>query len=132
MGEDEGIFQRAHFKLLSYKILDGSSPNRRWFVELGRSRRQIVAECGLVKHNKPNVFALARREDKRLWKQGDRNSPRLAWLLAPASAYTVAMQYNTAMEDSTCNWERATAVRQEMESEALLLTLASISTLSEH
>jgi hypothetical protein len=132
MGEDEGIFTRAHFNLLSSKILNGSSPIRRWFVELGRSRRQMVAECGLVKHNKPNVFALARREDKRLWMQGDRTSPRLAWLLAPASAYTVAMQYNTAMQDSTCNWERASAVRQEMESEARLLALACISTLTEH
>ena len=132
MGEDEGVFQLEHFKLLSSKILDGSCPIRRWFVQLGGSRRQIVAQCGLVKHKKPNVFALARREDTRLWKLGDRNSPRLAWLLAPESAFSMAKQYNISMQDSTCNWERATAVRQETESQDRLLTLASIATLSEH
>ena len=132
MGEDAGVLDRQHFRLLSSKILDGSSPIRRWFVQLGGSRRQIVAECGLVKHNKPNVFALARREDKRLWKEGDRNSPRLAWLLAPESAFTIARKCNTALQDSTCNWDRATAVRQETDSEARLLTLASIATVIEH
>ena len=132
MGEDAGVLDRQHFRLLSSKIMDGSSPIRRWFVQLGGSRRQIVAECGLVKHNKPNVFALARREDKRLWKEGDRNSPRLAWLLAPESAFTIARKCNTALQDSTCNWDRATAVRQETDSEARLLTLASIATVIEH
>ena len=132
MGEDAGVLHRQHFRLLSSKIMDGSSPIRRWFVQLGGSRRQIVAECGLVKHNKPNVFALARREDKRLWKEGDRKSPRLAWLLAPDSAFTIARKCNTALQDSTCNWDRATAVRQETDSQASLFTLASIATVIEH
>ena len=133
MGEDAGVLKREHFKLLSSKIMDGSSAIRRWFVELKiPCRRQIVAECGLVKQKKPNVFTLARREDKRLWKQGDRNSPRLAWLLAPESAFTIAKKCNIAMQDSTCNWDRATAVRQETASPDRLLTLASIATLSEH
>jgi len=132
MGEDAGVLDREHFRLLSSKIMDGSSPIRRWFVELGRTRRRIVAECGLVKQKKPNVFELARREDKRLWMEGDRNSPRLAWLLAPESAFTIATKCNTPLQDSTCNWDRATAVRQETDSEARLLTLASIATVSEN
>ena len=133
MGEDAGVLKREHFKLLSSKIMDGSSAIRRWFVELKiPCRRQIVAECGLVKQKKTNVFTLARREDKRFWKQGDRNSPRLAWLLAPESAFTIAKKCNIAMQDSTCNWDRATAVRQETDSQDRLLTLASIATLSEH
>jgi hypothetical protein len=132
MEEDAGIFNRQHFQLLSSKILDGTSAIRRWFVELGRGRRNIVVEYGLMQFNEPNVFQLARREDKKLWKQGDCTSARLAWLLAPESAFNVATQHKTAMQDSTCNWDRACAVRQEFEREARLLALATISTLTQH
>ena len=128
MGEDAGVFDREYFELLASKILDGSSAIRRWYVELGRSRRKTVVECGLVKHNKPNVFQVARREDKQLWKQGDRHSSRVAWLLAPESAYDMAMEFKTSLQDSTCNWTRACAVREEVESEARLWALATIST----
>ena len=128
MGEDAGVFHREHFELLASKIRDGSSAIRRWYVELGRSRRKTVVECGLVKHNKPNVFQVARREDKQLWKQGDRHSSRVAWLLAPESAYDMAMEFKTSLQDSTCNWTRACAVREEVESEARLWALATIST----
>ena len=128
MGEDAGVFRREHFELLASKIRDGSSAIRRWYVELGRSRRKTVVECGLVKHNKPNVFQVARREDKQLWKQGDRHSSRVAWLLAPESAYDMAMEFKTSLQDSTCNWTRACAVREEVESEARLWALATIST----
>ena len=128
MGEDAGVFQREHFELLASKILDGSSAIRRWFVEIGRSRRKTVVECGLVKHNKPNVFQVARHEDKKLWKQGDRHSPRLGWLLAHESAYDMATKYKTDMQNSQCNWTRACAVREEVESEGRLLALATIAT----
>ena len=128
MGEDAGVFHREHFELLASKILDGSSAIRRWYVEIGRSRRKTVVECGLVKHNKSNVFQVARREDKQLWKQGDRHSSRVAWLLAPESAYDMATEFKTRLQDSTCNWTRACAVREEVESEARLWALATIST----
>ncbi len=47
-----------------------------------------------------------------LWKEGDRDKTRLAWLLAPESAYTMAKQYKTNMQDSTCNWLTACAARK--------------------
>ncbi len=107
MGEDAGIFDRPHFQLLATKIRDGSSAVRRWFGDSNRTRREIWVECGLVRDNahldKSNVFTVARRKDCALWKDGERDQPRLAWLIAPESAYTVAMRYNKNMQDSTCN-----------------------------
>jgi hypothetical protein len=109
MGEDAGIFdQQGHFHLLAAKIRDGSSAVRRWFSESNRTHRVIWVECGLVRGNahldKPNVFTVARRKDCALWKEGERDQARLAWLLAPESAFTVATHYKTKMQDSTCNW----------------------------
>ncbi len=89
-----------------------------------------MVEYGLVKHNKPNVFQVARREDKHLWKQGDRHSSRVAWLLAPESAYDMATEFKTDMQNSTCNWTRACAMREEVESEARLFALATIATVT--
>jgi len=116
MGEDEGIFNCQHFDLLACKILNGTSAVRRWFVESHPTRRKILVECGLVPNNvrtdRPNVFTVARRKDLQLWDEGDRNSSRLAWLLAPASAFTGATQFKTDMQNSTCNWQKACAARQ--------------------
>ena len=116
MGEDEGIFNCQHFDLLACKILNGTSAVRRWFVESHPTRRKILVECGLVPNNvrtdRPNVFTVARQKDLQLWDEGDRNSSRLAWLLAPASAFTGATQFKTDMQNSTCNWQKACAARQ--------------------
>jgi len=75
MGEDAGIFDRPHFEILASRIGDGTCPVRRWFVEWG--------ELGLVRDkahlDKPNIWTLARREDKRKWSEGARDLPRLAW-----------------------------------------------------
>lgn len=133
MGEDAGIFHRDHFELLATSIRDGSSPLRRWFVESNPTRRVILVDCGLMKdyahQDKPNVWTLARRTDYKLWKDGARDQPRLAWLLAPESAYTVATRYNTTLQDSTCNWAIACAKRAEFCSVPRLLTLAQIATM---
>ncbi len=133
MGEDAGIFDRPHFQLLATKIHDGFSAVRRWFGESNRTRRAIWVECGLVRDNahldKPNVFTVARRKDCALWKDGERDQPRLAWLLAPESAFTVATRYNTNMQDCTCNWALACAAREVFSSEARLLALAKIAAL---
>ena len=127
MGEDERIFDRPHFQLLASKILDGSSAVRRWFVESIPNRRAIWVECGLVRDlahlDKPNVFTLARREDCNIWKKGERHQARLAWLLAPETAYTAAKLYKTSMQDSTCKWTIACAKRAEGTSEAKLVAL---------
>ena len=107
MGEDAGILDRRHFHLLAAKIRDGSSAVRRWFAQSNGTRRAIWVECGLVRDNdhldKPNVFTVARRKDRALWKEGNRELARLAWLLAPESAFIVAAQYKTNLQDSTCN-----------------------------
>jgi hypothetical protein len=133
MGEDAGMLDRRHFHLLAGKIREGSSAVRRWFAESNRSRRAIWLECGLVRDNthldKPNVFTVARRKDCALWKEGDRKQARLAWLLAPESAFIVATHYNTNMQNSTCNWRSACAAREVVSSEARLLALATIAAL---
>ena len=72
---------------------------------------------------------LARREDKRKWSEGVRDLPRLAWLVAPESAYTVAKQYNITMQDSTCNWEKACAARADVIADARFLAQATIAAL---
>ncbi len=133
MGEDAGIFDRPHFQLLATKILDGSSAVRRWFAESNPTHRAIWVECGLVRDNahldKPNVFTVARRKDCDKWKDGERDEARLAWLLAPEKASTVATRYNTSMQDSTCNWAIACAKRAQATSEAQLVALATIAAL---
>ena len=133
MGEDAGMLDRRHFQLLAAKIRDGSSAVRRWFAESNRTRRAIWVECGLVRDNdhldKPNVFTLARREDCNIWKKGERHQARLAWLLAPETAYTAVKLYKTSMQDSTCKWTIACAKRAEGTSEAQLVALATLAAL---
>ena len=83
--------------LLAAKIREGSSAVRRWFAQSNGTRRVIWVECGLVRDNdhpdKPNVFTVARRKDCALWKEGNRELARLAWLLAP---------------DQPLSWQRST------------------------
>ena len=133
MGEDASMFDRRHFHLLAGKIRDGSSAIRRWFAQSNGTRRAIWVECGLVRDNdhldKPNVFTVARRKDRALWKEGNRELARLAWLLAPESAFIVAAQYKTNLQDSTCNWRSATAAREVVISDARLLALATIAAM---
>ena len=133
MGEDAGMLDRRHFQLLAAKIREGSSAVRRWFAESNRTRRAIWVECGLVRDNahldKPNVFTVARRKDCALWKEGNREQARLAWLIAPEVAFIVATKYNTNMQNSTCNWRSASAAREVVSSEARLLALATIAAL---
>jgi hypothetical protein len=135
MGEDAGRFDESHFGLLASKICDGSSAVRRWFVESNPTRRAILVECGLVKDyakpDKLNVFTVARRKDREKWNEGDRDLPRLAWLLAPESAFSGATQYNINMQNSLCNWELACAARGVMPGAPRLLELATIAAHSQ-
>jgi hypothetical protein len=127
MGEDEGIFDVEHFQLLAQKIENGTSALRRWFIECHPKRRLTLMACGLVVNEKPNVFQLARRVDVDMWRKGIRSSTRLAWLLAPESAYHLTVKYKTAMQDSQCNWDKACAVRNKAEdcnSLTILVTVA--------
>ncbi len=55
-----------------------------------------------------------------------RDLPRLAWLLAPESAFTGATDYNTNMQNSLCNWALACAARGVMPGAPRLLELATI------
>jgi hypothetical protein len=130
MGEDAGRFDQPHFDLLASKICDGSSAVRRWFVESNPTRRAILVECGLVKDNanpdKLYVFTIARRKDREKWNEGERDLPRLAWLLAPESAFAGATRYNTNMQNSLCNWDLACAAREGMGGAPRLLQLATI------
>jgi hypothetical protein len=118
MGEDGGSLGSEHFCLLASKILDGSSALRRWFVECNPQRRMtLLVPCGLVSHplgskEHPTAFTKARRRDIQLWKEGDRDGNRLAWLRAPESAYVGARKYKTQMQDSLCNWTAACVVTQ--------------------
>ncbi len=104
-----------HFKLLAHKIQDGTSAVRRWFVECHPNRRLTLIACGLVVNDNPNMFQLARREDQNMWHKGVRDCPRLAWLLAPESAYHATVKHNTEMQDSQCNWEKACSVRAKFD-----------------
>jgi hypothetical protein len=125
LGEDKLIFDTPHFQLLAAKIEDGSIALRRWFVESNKDRRKTLIKFKLVskEHNtrkkanvhNPNVWTTARRTDEDLWRQGKRDLPRLAWLTAPKSAYVGAINHKTDMQNQTCNWERACAVRAEAE-----------------
>ena len=123
LGEDNLIFDTPHFQLLATRIEDGSLALRRWFVESNNDRRKTLIKFKLVSKehstrkkanaDKPNVWTVARRTDKELWRQGKRDLPRLAWLTAPKSAYVGAINKKTDMQNKTCNWERASAVRAE-------------------
>jgi hypothetical protein len=79
--------------------------------------------------DKPNVLTVARRKDCDKGKDRERDQTRLAWLLAPETAFTVATRYNTSMQDSTCNWAIACAKRAEATSGAQLVALATIAAL---
>jgi hypothetical protein len=115
----------AHFQLLAARIEDGSIALRRWFVESNNDRRKMLIKYKLVSkvHNTckkgnadhTNVWIIARRCDEDLWSQGKRHLPRLSWLTAPPSAYEAAIKYKTDMQNKTCNWEAASALRAKAE-----------------
>jgi hypothetical protein len=125
MGEDNFIFDNDHFKLLADKIEDGSIPLRRWFVESNPERRISMLTYKLVSKehssrkkanvDNPNVWTIARRRDKEYWIEGKRDLARLSWLTAPPSAYKGAIKYKTDMQNKTCNWEAACALRADAE-----------------
>jgi hypothetical protein len=125
MGEDNMIMDNAHFQLLAARIEDGSIALRRWFVESNKERRKTQIKYKLVskEHNtrkkakadNPNVWTIARRRDEELWIQGQRHLPMLSWLTAPPSAYEGATNYKTDMQNKTCNWVAACALRAKAE-----------------
>jgi hypothetical protein len=123
MGEDNSILARPHFKLLATKIEDGSSALRRWYVESNPQRRRTLVACKLMSKRRstrkngnaknPNVWTIARRRDKELWREGQRDQMRLSWLTAPQSAYDGAITKKTDMQNTTCNWSTACALRED-------------------
>ena len=123
MGEDKLILGSPHFQLLAAKIEDGSVPLRRWFVESNPQRRKLLVKYKLVSKQwttrtmgnaeNPNVWTLARRCDKVLWREGQRDHARLSWLTAPKSAFDAASTFKTDMQNSTCNWSTACALRED-------------------
>jgi hypothetical protein len=125
MGEDNGILASPHFQLLAAKIVDGSVPLRRWFVESNPQRRKLLVTHKLVSQQRntrtignatnPNVWTIARRRDKELWKQGQRDHARLSWLHAPQSAFDRASTYKIQLQKSTCKWSTACALREDAE-----------------
>ncbi len=88
MGEDNMIVDTPLFQLLAARIEDGSIALRRWFVESNKERRKTLIKFKLVsrEHNtrkkanadNPNVWTIARRRDKELWKEGQRHLARLS------------------------------------------------------
>jgi len=129
MGEDNHLLGSSHFQELADKIMDGSLPLRRWFVEQPPGRRRTLIKYKLVskvhstrkKANAgiPNAWTIARRRDADLWVEGERHLPRLAWLRAPECAYAVAIAYKTDMQNQTCNWSAACAIRARVEQESV-------------
>jgi hypothetical protein len=122
MGEDDFILTSEHFQMLAAKIEDGSIPLRRWFVESNAQRRRLLVKYKLVSKQRstkasratnPNVWTIARKRDKELWNQGERDHARLSWLHAPQAAYVSASTFKTDMQNSTCNWSTANALREE-------------------
>jgi hypothetical protein len=59
------------------------------------------------------VWTIARKRDKELWNLGERDHARLFWLHAPQAAYVSASTFKTDMQNSTCNWSTAKALREE-------------------
>jgi hypothetical protein len=124
MGEDTRLFDTRHFEVLAKKIMDGSLPLRRWFVEQPPGRRRTLLKCKLVSRvfskrkkgqaDNPNAWTIARRRDEELWHAGERNFPRLAWLRAPESAYAGAIAFKTDMQNQTCNWSAACKLRDRV------------------
>ncbi len=122
MGEDSMILGSKHFKLLATKIMNGSIAIRRWFVEVHPQRRTTLIKLKLLSQNyrrintrltnNPNTFTIARREDKALWLQSERDMPRLAWLAAPSPAFEGATTYKVDMQNTTCNWRAASSIRE--------------------
>jgi hypothetical protein len=135
LGEDKGILGSEQFSLLASKILDGSSPLRRWFVESNPQRRRtLLVPLGLVSHplgskEHPTIFTRARRLDIQRWKEGHRDDYRLAWLRAPESAYVGARKCKTQMQDSLCNWNAACVVTQTVIVNTNLDVLATVANI---
>ena len=50
-----------------------------------------------------------------MWVEGLRNESRLSWLSAPEAAYDAARKHNTNMQNITCNWAKACALRDAAE-----------------
>jgi hypothetical protein len=50
---------------------------------------------------------------KALWREGKRDHARLSWLTAPKSAFDAASTFKTDMQNSTCNWSTACALRED-------------------
>ena len=125
MGEDSMMLGSDHFKLLATKIMDGSIPISRWFVEVHPLRRRTLIKLKLLSKNhrrkntrltnNPNAFTIARTKDKALWLQGERDMPRLAWLRAPSSAYKGARTYKVDMQNTTCTWRAACRIHDAAE-----------------
>ena len=123
MGEDNLILGSPHFQLPAAKIEDGSVALRRWFVESNPQRRKLLVKYKLVSKQwttrtmgnaeNPNVWTLARRCDKVLWREGQRDHARLSWLTAPKSAFDAASTFKTDLQNSTCNWSTAFALRED-------------------
>ncbi len=139
MGENNMMLDMPHFTLLAAKIGDGSIAVRRWFVECTAQRRATLMQCGLVSQRKgmqtqgnvttPNIFTIARKIDKAMRVDGVRNEPRLSWLFAPESAYKAARKHNTDMQNSTCNWAAACALREDVTNSQRMFTLMTAPSL---
>jgi hypothetical protein len=123
MRKDSLILASPHFKLLAAKIEDGSIALRHWFVGSNPQRRRTLVTCKLVSRQRstrkngnaenPNVWTIARRRDKALWREGQRHHAMLSWLTTPQSAYDGASTSKTDMQNTTCNW--STALREDAE-----------------
>ena len=101
------IFIKDEKKTLNYFVENMLIPNCK--SQGTREKYRNILNLLTLFHN---VFKVARHKDCDHWKEGDRDKTKLAWLLAPESAYTMAKQYKTNMQDSTCNWLTACAARK--------------------
>lgn len=104
-GEDNLIFDIPHLTLLAAKIGYG-------------------------------CFAVPRcRVDKAMWGEGLRNESRFFWLSPPEAAYNAARKHNSNMQNCTCNWFTAWALRdavEERQGVCQLPTVASIVHVEPH
>ncbi len=94
----------------------------------------FLVPCSLVSHplgskEHSTAFTRARRHDIQLWKDGDRDDNRLAWLRAPESAYVGARKYKTKMQDSLCNWNAACVAMQTVIVHTNLNVLATVANI---